>query len=125
MLSAIVSVATFISAAELGGLVLDSRSGKAFPSPVPVKVSLYADEGLCISETLADVSGGYSLEAPPGQYWVRVVVGKDEVLSERLTLGSVSTFRSLRVSSPWAESNEPPRILARRSYPEGSVLNMR
>jgi hypothetical protein len=115
MLSAIVSVATFISAAELGGLVLDSQSAEAFPSPVPVKVSLYADEGLCLAETQVDAAGRYSLEAPPGRYWVRVVVGKDEVLSERVTLGSASTAKSYRVTAPWAEPKMPPPILARQS----------
>jgi hypothetical protein len=115
MLLAIVSVATFFSAAELGGLVLDSRSGEAFPSPVPVKVSLYADEGLCLSETLADAAGRYSIDAPPGRYWVRVVVGKNEVLSERVTLGSASTARSYRVAAPWAEPKLLPPILARQS----------
>lgn len=85
--------------AELGGTVVKEQTGQPFPSPVPVRVRLYAGDTR-VTEAHADLSGRYTVKALPGTYEVKVLLGDQEALAEQVTLTSGSWRRDLRVPAP-------------------------
>lgn len=90
---------------ELGGTIVEARSGEPFPSPVPVEIRLYSDSA-CVSTTMADATGHYALSVSPGSYWLVAAVGGQEAAVEHVTLRPGSWLHHLRL--PPAESDVLP-----------------
>jgi hypothetical protein len=70
--------------AEVGGTVTGSGT-QQLPSPVPITVNLY-DGPMRVASVPADLFGRYKVSAPPGDYWLQLVVGNEEARVERVHL---------------------------------------
>jgi hypothetical protein len=88
-LLALAPVSTCHEQAELGGTV-------AAPRVLPVTLTLY-DGAVPVATAQADLFGGYSLCAPPGDYWLQVKVGADEVRTERVGLRAGSWRKDVEI----------------------------
>src|SRR5690242_6806852 len=71
--------------AELGGTAKVVNLPAPRPSPVSVQVNLF-DWPRLVTTATADLSGRYTLAAPPGDYWLQLVVGGQEVRVERVSI---------------------------------------
>lgn len=98
--------------AELGGSVVKEETGQPFPSPVPVRIRLYAGDTR-VTEAEADLSGKYTVRALPGTYQVKVLLGSQEALAEEVTLTSGSWRRDLKVPAP-GRAFMPPLVASTR-----------
>ncbi len=103
-----------MAVAELAGSVWQRVDGRAFPTPVPVRVRLF-DGGLCVAEAWADANGAYRLTARPGAYWLQVLAGEIEVHAEPVRLDAGSFARSFVVDFPSAA--RPGRPVAISVWP--------
>lgn len=105
--------------AELGGAVVEQQSGQPFQSPVPVSIRLQSN-GECIAGTSAGLDGRYTLRAPPGEYWAQILLGKEEVLAEKVMLAAGSSQKDFRVPSAVTTPARSPE--ASGSNPESAGI---
>ena len=103
--------AEWADSAELGGSVVAEQAPKPLPAVVPITVRLY-EGALPVATTQADLFGRYRVNAPPGEYWLQVMVGGTEAHVERVRLKEGSFTRDVPVEVPW-QPQELPAVIAR------------
>jgi hypothetical protein len=84
---------------EIGGRITVAGVQTGIPRGHPVELRLYSDTA-CLTSTAPDVHGTWLLRAPPGDYWLSVVVNGREAQAVRAHLGSQSVVRDLVVRDP-------------------------